>query len=80
METDNEPTVGARVKVRTRNDDKSGADSSGSDVYETGAIVDDFGVQATDSTSRDWAVAKRWAVALDSGRLVFVDTDDLTLA
>ncbi|CCQ14632.1 putative uncharacterized protein [Rhodococcus sp. AW25M09] len=77
METDNELTVGSRVKVHIQtpaNDDDAGQDS-----YETGAIVEDFGVQAPDSTSREWAVARRWAVALDTGRLVFADNEDLTV-
>lgn len=77
METNNELTVGARVKVRihtTGTDDKAAQDT-----YETGAIVEDFGVQTPETTSRDWAVARRWAVALDSGRLVFADNEDLTV-
>lgn len=74
METDNDLTVGARVEVHTRSDE-----NSDTNAVHTGAIVEDFGVQPPESTSREWAVAKRWAVALDSGRLVFADTDDLTV-
>lgn len=77
MDTDNELTVGARVKVRIHTTDTDG--KTGQDAYETGAIVEDFGVQTPDATSRDWAVARRWAVALDSGRLVFADNEDLTV-
>ncbi|KQU55269.1 hypothetical protein ASG84_22815 [Rhodococcus sp. Leaf278] len=77
METDNELTVGSRVKVHIR---AAGTDEKAEqDAYETGAIVEDFGVQAADTTSREWAVARRWAVALDSGRLVFADNEDLTV-
>ncbi|MDI9893121.1 hypothetical protein QM797_00110 [Rhodococcus sp. IEGM 1381] len=77
METDNELTVGSRVKVHIHT---PGTDeNAGRDAYETGAIVEDFGVQAADTTSRQWAVARRWAVALDSGRLVFADNDELTI-
>ncbi|WP_415972580.1 hypothetical protein [Rhodococcus sp. 077-4] len=75
METDNQLTVGARVKVRIHTTD----DEAAQDAYESGAIVEDFGVQTPDTTSRDWAVARRWAVALDSGRLVFADNEDLTV-
>ncbi|MCJ0895309.1 MULTISPECIES: hypothetical protein [unclassified Rhodococcus (in: high G+C Gram-positive bacteria)] len=77
METDNELSVGARVKVRIHTPDAD--DKSAQDAYETGAIVEDFGVQTPDTTSREWAVARRWAVALDSGRLVFADNEDLTV-
>lgn len=77
METDKELTVGARVKVRIRT--PATDDNAAQDVYETGAIVEDFGVQASETTSREWAVARRWAVALDSGRLVFADNEDLTV-
>ena len=77
METDNQLTVGARVKVRIHSTDAD--DNAGHDAYETGAIVEDFGVQTPDTTSREWAVARRWAVALDSGRLVFADNEDLTV-
>ncbi|MFY2789167.1 hypothetical protein [Rhodococcus sp. KRD162] len=76
METDNELTVGSRVKVLIRTPATDDAD--GQETREAGAIVEDFGVQPSDSTSREWAVARRWAVALDSGRLVFADNEDLT--
>ncbi|MFI8567537.1 hypothetical protein ACIGGF_13360 [Rhodococcus sp. NPDC078407] len=77
METDNELTVGSRVKVHIQNPGTDG--KAGQDAYETGSIVEDFGVQASDTTSREWAVARRWGVALDSGRLVFADNEDLTV-
>ena len=77
METDNELTVGVRVKVRIHTTGTD--DEAAQDTYETGAIVEDFGVQTPDTTSREWAVARRWAVALDSGRLMFADNEDLTV-
>lgn len=77
METDQEFTVGAHVKVRY---------SADADLpkqkwpKESGVVMDDFGEQSTDTTTRTWAVAHRWAVALDSGRLVFVDSADMEIA
>ncbi|MEE2059278.1 hypothetical protein Q7514_17305 [Rhodococcus artemisiae] len=48
-----------------------------------GKIVEDYGstqqVVGAD-LGRDWAPIRRWAVALDDGRLVFVDDDDLEVA
>lgn len=74
METDREFTVGAHVKVRYSTDADLPRDQW---PKESGVVMDDFGEQAGDATSRTWAVAHRWAVALDSGRLVFVDSDDM---
>lgn len=67
--TEPKMTVGSRVRVRRS------AESAA-----TGAIVDDY-AHLTDTNERghDWAPVHRWAVALDDGRLVFADTDDLTL-
>ena len=39
-------------------------------------VKEDFGDQAA-VTDRTWARAHRYAVALDDGRLVFVDPDDV---
>ncbi|WP_027507187.1 hypothetical protein [Rhodococcus sp. UNC23MFCrub1.1] len=49
---------------------------------ERGRIVEDFGdsVLPAERTGRTWAQARRWAIALDSGRLVFADTGDLAPA
>ena len=46
----------------------------------TGVIVADY-AELTDTAGRghDWAPVHRWAVALDDGRLVFADTEDLTV-
>ncbi|WP_407727544.1 hypothetical protein ACJEDT_25990 (plasmid) [Rhodococcoides fascians] len=46
----------------------------------TGTIVEDYAdvVRAVDDDlGRDWARPHRWAVALDTGVLVFVDDDEL---
>ncbi|MFD6897811.1 hypothetical protein ACFWB0_25160 [Rhodococcus sp. NPDC060086] len=48
-----------------------------------GKIVEDYGTsqQAVgEDLGRNWAPIRRWAVALDDGRLVFVDDDDLEIA
>ena len=61
--------VGARVLVRRP-----------SETAATGAVVEDYAdlIHAQDQ-GHDWAPVHRWAVALDGGRLVFADTDDLTV-
>ncbi|WP_016881302.1 hypothetical protein [Rhodococcus sp. DK17] len=50
-----------------------------SEPAQTGRIVEDY-AELTDTEERGHAGAPvhRWAVALDDGRLVFADTDDLT--
>lgn len=50
--------------------------SSEAGTYERGRIIDDYGDEIP-SAGRTWAPARRWAIALDSGRLVFADTKDL---
>jgi hypothetical protein len=52
----------------------------GSDAESRGVIVEDFGDlagQAVDIGSRHIDPARRWAVQLDTGNLVFVNTDHL---
>ncbi|SNS53484.1 hypothetical protein [Rhodococcoides kyotonense] len=74
MDTQKPFAVGAHVKVRY---------SSGSELprdqwpKESGVIREDFGDQSGFATDRTWAVAHRYAVALDDGRLVFADPDDI---
>ncbi|OZC83983.1 hypothetical protein CH254_24180 [Rhodococcus sp. 06-412-2C] len=60
-------TVGEKVQVR-RDDGVVG-----------GTIVEDFAdsLIPRDRLGRDWAQPHRWAIALDSGVLVFVDDSDL---
>ncbi|MGW0020223.1 hypothetical protein ACWDUD_18000 [Rhodococcus sp. NPDC003382] len=65
--------LGARVTIRS---------GSGHAAPEHGAIVADYGEAAAlvaDDLGRDWAPVRRWAVALDDGRLVFADDADLEL-
>jgi len=53
---------------------------AGTDAESPGVIVEDFGElagQAVDIGSRHIKPARRWAVVLDVGNLVFVDTDQL---
>lgn len=70
-------SVGTRVKTRHSVDP---AVPEKEWPLEAGAIVDEFGeVQdiEADSYGRDWAVSRRWAIALDSGPLVFRNDPDL---
>ena len=64
-----ELTVGVRVLVRM----SAGADLTGEVVEDYAAVTDPGG------GGYEWAPVHRWAVALDDGRLVFADTDDLTI-
>ncbi|MFC0449104.1 hypothetical protein [Rhodococcus jostii] len=65
-----ELVVGARVQVRR--------DPDGS---VPGVVIEDFAdlSQSEGLLGRDWAPVHRWAVALDDGRLVFVDDGELDL-
>ncbi len=68
--------VGSRVKVTV-----PGPDSGG--VAYTGVVIEDYASMVIDSESvgRDWAPpVHRWAIALDDGRLVFADDEDLAAA
>ena len=64
--------VGSRVTVRV-----PGPDSDG--VACTGVVIEDYANMVIDSESvgRDWAPVHRWAIALDDGRLIFADDEDL---
>ncbi|WP_092808367.1 hypothetical protein [Rhodococcus globerulus] len=66
--------VGSRVKVTVPG-------GSGGGAY-TGVVIEDYANMVIDSESvgRDWAPVHRWAIALDDGRLIFADDDDLTAA
>ena len=61
--------VGVRVLVRR----SAEADLTG-EVVEVYAAVTDPG-----GGGHEWAPVHRWTVALDDGRLVFADTEDLTI-
>ncbi|MFC7962836.1 hypothetical protein [Rhodococcoides kroppenstedtii] len=67
--------MGARVTVTLTDADPG----SGGPTTSPGVVVEDFGdeVLSGDELGRDWGLARRLAVALDSGRLVFVDTTNL---
>ena len=66
---DSRVAVNARVRVYPETDGEVG-----------GTVVEDFGDlagQAVDIGDRIVGPARRWAVALDAGGLVFVDSDQL---
>ena len=54
----------------------------GAPTQESGVIVDDFAgtLDAADDGDfgRDWALARRWAIKLDDGRLVFRSSDEVS--
>ncbi|MEN0135473.1 MAG: hypothetical protein AAGC80_10015 [Rhodococcus sp. (in: high G+C Gram-positive bacteria)] len=64
-----ELTVGTRVLVRR----KAEADATGEVVEDYAALTEPGGA------GHAWAPAHRWAIALDDGRLVFADTDEVTV-
>ena len=59
----------------------SDSDAGGS-VACTGVVIEDYEDMVIDrgSVGRDWAPVHRWAIALDDGRLIFANDDDLTPA
>ena len=68
-QTDADLAVNMRVRVYP-----------GADAENPGVIVEDFGElagQAVDLGGCHIAAARRWAVQLDTGDLVFVNTDHL---
>ncbi|WP_075836301.1 MULTISPECIES: hypothetical protein [unclassified Rhodococcus (in: high G+C Gram-positive bacteria)] len=67
--------VGSRVTVMV-----PGPGSGG--VACTGVVIEDYADMVIDSESvgRDWAPVHRWAIALDDGRLIFADDEDLAAA
>ncbi len=68
-QTDADLAVNMRVRVYP-----------GADAESPGVIVEDFGElagQAVDLGGCHIAAARRWAVQLDTGNLVFVNTDHL---
>ena len=68
-QTDADLAVNMRVRVYP-----------GADAESAGVIVEDFGElagQAVDLGDCHIAPARRWAVQLDTGNLVFVNTDHL---
>jgi hypothetical protein len=59
--------VGMRVLVRRE-----------SEEAQAGEIVEDYAALTGTQRGHEWAPVHRWAVALDDGRLVFADTENLT--
>lgn len=74
MDTQKPITVGTHVKVRYSTDASLPRDQW---PRESGVVKEDFGDQVGAATDRTWAVAHRYAVALDDGRLVFVDPENI---
>ena len=68
--------VGSRVRITV-----PGSDADGT-VACTGMVIEDYQDMVIDrgSVGRDWAPVQRWAIALDDGRLIFANDDDLTPA
>ena len=73
------PVLAIGAKVLTTADPKPGQEQANN---EPGVIVDDFAATLVDGADfgRDWALARRWAIQLDNGRLVFRSSDELTAA
>ncbi|KAA0022261.1 hypothetical protein [Antrihabitans cavernicola] len=70
-------SVGARVRTRHSRDTDLAPEQW---PVVSGVIVDDFGDGADPADSeygRDWAHKRRWAIALDSGSLIFRNDAEL---
>lgn len=65
--------VGSRVQLTVRSVDAA------ADLTCTGVVIEDYASMVIDSVAvgRNWGLVHRWAVALDDGRLVFVNDEDL---
>lgn len=74
-----EPALAVGDKVLTSADPGPSGKAS---KDEPGVIVDDFAATLVEGADygRDWALARRWAIQLDNGRLVFRSTDELRRA
>ncbi|HEY5854690.1 MAG TPA: hypothetical protein VIW24_11730 [Aldersonia sp.] len=65
--------VGDRVTTVVLSTQESGTESQGDKLQ--GRIVEDFlGSLSAEELGRTFAAQRRWAIALDDGRLVFRDT------
>lgn len=69
-------SVGSSVSVTA-----PGIETEGSAVC-TGVVIEDYADMVIDSGSvgRDWAPVHRWAIALDDGRLIFANDENLAAA
>jgi hypothetical protein len=67
--------LGSRVRIAV-----PVSDADGSETW--GVVIEDYEDMVIDrgSVGRDWAPVHRWAIALDDGRLIFANDDDLTTA
>lgn len=72
----NVTAVGSRVRITVSDSDAGGG------VACTGVVIEDYEDMVIDRglVGRDWAPVHRWAIALDDGRLIFANDDDLTSA
>lgn len=68
--------VGSRVRITV-----PGSEADGT-VTSTGVVIEDYADMVIDrgAVGRDWAPVHRWAIALDDGRLIFANDEDLTAA
>lgn len=69
-------TVGTRVTVTP-----PAAHDHAEQPLETGTVVDDYAdsLLTPGELGHTWAPTRRWAIALDDGRLVFAADNDITL-
>ena len=67
--------VGSRVRMTVSDTDIEGGVTCMGVIEDYEDMVVDRG-----SVGRDWAPVQRWAIALDDGRLVFANDEDLTVA
>lgn len=69
------PIVGSRVKMVASTSERGSVEC-------TGVVIEDYADMVLDASSlgRDWAPAHRWAIALDDGRLVFGNDEDIALS
>ncbi|WP_158171257.1 hypothetical protein [Rhodococcus sp. JT-3] len=68
--------VGARVRVTVSDSDAGGTRTC------VGVVIEEYADMVIDrgSVGRGWAPVHRWAIALDDGRLVFANDEDLAAA
>ena len=68
--------VGARVRITVSDSDADGTRTC------VGVVIEDYADMVIDrgSVGRDWAPVHRWAIALDDGRLIFANDEDLAAA
>ena len=83
MESDSAARRGRRLSVGSRVSTRQawGSGLAGDPgLRKSGMIIEDHGDVVADSArsyGRDWALPRRWAIALDDGSLVFRDDDEL---